>query len=165
MPLPLTAPLTALLLTLGGHQPVGLPGSVQADTRPAANRATGLVAQAQGGALAPSLQGKPVVVDIYASWCSKCQTIAPTLRSLQQQKAGKATFLKFDVSDAAQLKKSRERARALGLGPFLEANRSQTSLVAVINPATGAAVQTFRASTDERAYSAAIKRTQSLLKP
>ena len=166
MPLSLTAPLTALLLTLGGHQPVGLPGSVQADTRPAANRrATGLVAQAQGGALAPSLQGKPVVVDIYASWCSKCQTIAPTLRSLQQQKAGKATFLKFDVSDATQLKKSRERARALGLGPFLEANRSQTSLVAVINPATGATVQTFRASTDERAYSAAIRKTQSMLKP
>lgn len=165
MPLPLTAPLTALLLTLWGHQPVGLPGSVQADTRPAANRVTGLVAQAQGGVLAPSLQGKPVVVDIYASWCSKCQTIAPTLRSLQQQKAGKATFLKFDVSDAAQLKTSRERARALGLGPFLEANRSQTALVAVINPATGATVKAFRASTDEGAYSAAIKKAQSMLQP
>ncbi len=165
MPLPLTAPLTALLLTLGGTHLLALPGSVQADTRPAANRATGLVAQARSGSLAPSLQGKPVVVDIYASWCSKCQAIGPTLRSLRQQQAGKATFLKFDVSNATQLTKSRETARALGLGPFLEANRSQPSLVAVIDPASGATVQTFRASTDERAYIAAIKKAQSMIKP
>ncbi len=165
MPHPITAPLTALALTLGGTHPFALPGSSVTGTWPSATVVTERVAQARAGALAPSLQGKPVVVDIYASWCSKCQTIDPTLSSLRQQKAGKATFLKFDVSNASQLKKSRETARALGLGPFLEANRSQTSLVAVINPATGATVQTFRASTDERAYIAAIKKAQSMIKP
>jgi hypothetical protein len=71
----------------------------------------------------------------------------------------------FNASDADQLKKSCERALSLGLGAFLEANRSQTSLVAVIDPATGSTVQTFRASTDESAYSAAIKKAQSMLKP
>jgi hypothetical protein len=71
----------------------------------------------------------------------------------------------FDVSDAVKLKKSREQALNLGLGAFLEANRSQTSLVAVIDPATGTTVQTFRASTDESAYSAAIRKVQSMLKP
>ncbi|MGF1589840.1 MAG: thioredoxin family protein, partial [Pleurocapsa sp.] len=30
-----------------------------------------------GGTLAQQLQGKPVVVDIYASWCSACKNIAP----------------------------------------------------------------------------------------
>ncbi|MDM7937189.1 MAG: thioredoxin family protein [Cyanobium sp. CZS 48M] len=158
-------PLTALLLTLAVPQPISLAGFVQAAITPPSRDANGWVAQKQAGALAPSLQGKPVVVDIYADWCSKCQTIAPTLRSLQQKKAGKATFLKFDVSNASALKQSRERARALGLGAFLEANRSEPSLVAVINPATGAAVQTFRASTDDGAYSAAIKKTQAMLKP
>jgi hypothetical protein len=71
----------------------------------------------------------------------------------------------FDVSDADQLKKSRERAKSLGLGAFLEANRSQTSLVAVIDPATGTTVQTFRANTNESAYIAAIKKAQLMLKP
>jgi len=158
-------PLTALLLALAAPQPVVLPEFVQAGARPMAVAAGGWVAQARTAALAFSLQGKPVVVDIYASWCGACRTIAPTLRSLQQQKAGKATFVKFDVSDASKLKASRARAKELGLGAFLEANRSQTSLVAVINPATGATVQTFRASTDERAYSSAIQKAQAQLKP
>jgi thiol-disulfide isomerase/thioredoxin len=30
-----------------------------------------------GGPLARQLQGKPVVVDIYASWCPACKNIAP----------------------------------------------------------------------------------------
>ncbi|MEA5473215.1 thioredoxin domain-containing protein [Synechococcus sp. CCY9201] len=155
--------LAALLLTLGSGQTIPMSGFLP--VAPPAQGASPWVAQKTGAALAPSLQGKPVVVDIYASWCPACRTIEPTLRSLEKQKAGKATFVRFDVSDAAKLKASRERARALGLGPFLEANRSQTSLVAVINPATGATVQTFRASTDASAYSAAIKKTQSMIKP
>lgn len=157
-------PLTALLLALGGPQPLFIQGSVQAEITPAAIGTSQWVAQRQG-ALAPSLQGKPVVVDIYASWCPACRTIEPTLRSLKKQKAGKVSFVTFDVSDADQLKKSRERAKSLGLGAFLEANRSQTSLVAVIDPATGTTVQTFRANTNESAYIAAIKKAQLMLKP
>ena len=158
-------PLAALLLTLGGPLPVSPSGFAQAAAPPASSGASAWVAQKQGGALAPSLQGKPVVVDIYASWCPACQTIEPTLRSLRQQQAGKVSFVTFDVSDAVQLKKSRERAAGLGLGAFLEANRSQTSLVAVMDPASGTAVQTFRASSDEGAYKAAIKKVRSMLKP
>jgi len=158
-------PLTALLLALGGPQPLFIPGSVQAEITPAAIGTSRWVAQSQGAALAPSLQGKPVVVDIYASWCPACRTIEPTLRSLKQQKAGKVSFVTFDVSNADQLKKSRERAKSLGLGAFLEANRSQTSLVAVIDPATGTTVQTFRANTNESAYIAAIMKAQLMLKP
>jgi thiol-disulfide isomerase/thioredoxin len=158
-------PLAALLLTLGGPLPASVPGVTQVAATPAWRGASSWVAQKQGGALAPSLQGKPVVVDIYASWCPSCHTIEPTLRSLRQQQAGKVSFVTFDVSDAVQLRKSRERAAGLGLGAFLEANRSQTSLVAVINPASGTSVQTFRASSDEGAYRAAIRKVQSMLKP
>lgn len=60
---------------------------------------------------------------------------------------------------------SRQRALSLGLGPILEANRSQTSPVAVIDPASGTTVRTFRASTDESAYTAAIRKAQSLIRP
>jgi thiol-disulfide isomerase/thioredoxin len=160
----MSLPLAALLLSLGSPQTVGLPGSLPVAAPTPIPAPAGWVAQKQSGALAPSLQGRPVVVDIYASWCSACRTIAPTLRSLKQGKAGKATFVTFDVSDAAALKASRERARALGLGAFLEANRSQTSLVAVIDPATGTTVQTFRASTDAGAYAAAISRVQAMIR-
>jgi thiol-disulfide isomerase/thioredoxin len=160
----MSLPLAALLLALESSLPLGLPGSVPVATPLRIPAPAGWVAQKQTGVLAPSLQGRPVVVDIYASWCSACRTIAPTLRSLKQSKAGKASFVTFDVSDAATLKASRERARALGLGAFLEANRSQTSLVAVIDPATGTAVQTFRTSTDAGAYAAAISKVQTMIR-
>ncbi len=160
----MSLPLAALLLGFGSPLPAGLPGPVPHAAPPLIPAAGGWVAQKKAAALAPSLQGRPVVVDIYASWCPACRTIAPTLRSLRQSKAGKASFVTFDVSDAASLKASRERARALGLGPFLEAHRSQTSLVAVIDPATGSTVQTFRASTDAGAYAAAISKAQSMIR-
>jgi thiol-disulfide isomerase/thioredoxin len=159
----MSLPVAALLLSLASPLPTALPAAVPVTAAARMPASGARLAQKPAGALAPSLQGRPVVVDIYASWCSACRTIAPTLRSLKQDKAGKATFVTFDVSDAATLKASRERARALGLGAFLEANRSQTSLVAVINPATGTAVQTFRASSDAGAYAAAISKAQSMI--
>lgn len=160
----MSLPLAALLLSFGSLLPVGLPGPVSVAAPPPIPAAAGWLAQKHAGALAPALQGRPVVVDIYASWCPACRTIEPTLRSLKQAKAGKATFVTFDVSDAATLKASRELARTLGLGAFLEANRSQTSLVAVIDPASGTTVQTFRASTDAAAYAAAISKVQAMIR-
>ena len=51
-------------------------------------------AQAQTtGKLAQQLQGKPVVVDVYASWCSACKNIAPTLSQLKQKYAGAVNFV------------------------------------------------------------------------
>lgn len=158
-------PLSVLLLSLANPLPSDLPGPAPFSAPPQVGGQGAWMAQKQAGALAPSLQGRPVVVDIYASWCPACRTIAPTLRSLEQSKAGKATFVTFDVSDAATLKASRERARALGLSAFLEANRSQTSLVAVIDPRSSTAVQTFRASTDAGAYAAAIGKAQAMIRP
>jgi len=157
-------PLTVLLLSLADPLPGGLAGPASLSASPPVGGAGAWLAQKPAGALAPSLQGKPVVADIYASWCPACRTIAPTLRSLEKSQAGKATFVTFDVSDAARLKASRERARALGLGAFLEANRSQTSLVAVLDPRSGTSVQTFRASADAGAYVAAIGKAQAMIR-
>ncbi|MCP9935288.1 thioredoxin family protein [Cyanobium sp. Candia 9D4] len=161
---PMSFPLSVLLLSLANPLPGGLAGPASLGAPLPVDGAGAWLAQKPAGALAPSLQGRPVVVDIYASWCPACRTIAPTLRSLAKSQAGKATFVTFDVSDAATLKTSRERARSLGLGAFLEANRSQTSLVAVIDPRSGTSVQTFRASTDAGAYVAAIGKAQSMIR-
>jgi thiol-disulfide isomerase/thioredoxin len=90
-----------------------------------------------GGPLAKELQGKPVVVDVYASWCAGCKNIAPTLSQLKREYAGKANFVVLDVTDKAKLKETEAKAKELGLGKFLEANKSKTSTVAIVDPASG----------------------------
>jgi thiol-disulfide isomerase/thioredoxin len=41
-----------------------------------------LIAKGEFKPLAKQLQGKPVVVDIYASWCGGCKNIVPLLLAL-----------------------------------------------------------------------------------
>lgn len=90
-----------------------------------------------GGPLARQLQGKPVVVDIYASWCAACKNIAPTLSQLKKDYEGKAHFVVLDVSDKSKASQAEARARQLGLEQFFAAHKSQTGMVAIIDPATG----------------------------
>jgi thiol-disulfide isomerase/thioredoxin len=95
-------------------------------------------AKSVGGPLAKELQGKPVVVDVYATWCSKCtENVTPVLSQLKQEYSGKVNFVVLDVSDKAKLKETQAKAEKLGLGKFLEANKSKTSTVAIVDPATG----------------------------
>jgi thiol-disulfide isomerase/thioredoxin len=91
----------------------------------------------QSGSLAAELQGKPVVVDVYASWCPACKNVAPTLEKLKKEYAGKANFVVLDVSDKATTAKATARAKELGLDKFLAKNISQTGLIAIFDPATG----------------------------
>ncbi len=90
-----------------------------------------------GNKLSPELQGKPVVIDIYASWCSACKNIAPTLSKLKQQYGKKAHFVVFDVTNKSAAKKSQIRAKELGLEKFFAANKSKTGTVVIVDPATG----------------------------
>ncbi|MDJ0718307.1 MAG: thioredoxin domain-containing protein [Prochloraceae cyanobacterium] len=90
-----------------------------------------------GGSLAEKLQGKPLVVDIYATWCSACKNIAPTLSQLKQQYQGKANFVVFDVSNKSTSSEAQIKAEQLGLGQFFRENKSKTALVAIVDPATG----------------------------
>lgn len=110
-----------------------------------------LIAQA-GSPLAKELQGKPVVVDIYASWCPGCKNIAPTLSNLKQQYRGTAHFVVLDVTNRSTTKASEEKAKKLGLGSFFAANKSQTSTVAIIDPATGRILRQFRNNPNQADY-------------
>jgi thiol-disulfide isomerase/thioredoxin len=91
----------------------------------------------KAGGLAAELQGKPVVVDVYASWCPACKNVAPTLETLKKEYAGKANFVVLDVSDKTTTAKATARAKELGLDKFLAENISQTGLIAIFDPATG----------------------------
>ena len=40
---------------------------------------------------------KPVLVDLWATWCKPCQMIAPILDELSEEYNGKINFVKVDV--------------------------------------------------------------------
>ncbi len=109
-----------------------------------------------GGPLAPRLQGKPVVVDIYASWCPACQNIAPTLEQLRSQYGDDIHFIVLDVSDRTKTRQSETLATELGLSDFFAANRSQTGMVAIIDPATGNILAQHRNNANLADYTSVI---------
>ncbi|AII49738.1 hypothetical protein KR52_11390 [Synechococcus sp. KORDI-52] len=109
------------------------------------------------------LQGKPVVVEIVASWCSACQTIKPVMQTLRQQEGDAVHWVRFDVTNPASTQQAADRAEHLGLGPLFKRHRSQTSQVSVINPETGQAVKTFRAQPNLDSYLKAIATTRSMI--
>ena len=105
-----------------------------------------------GGPLAQKLQGKPVVVDVYASWCSKCQNIAPTVSELKKQYDGKVEFVVLDVTDKTTTADAEATAQELGLSKFLAENKTQTGSITIVDPATGKILAQHRNNTDKMAY-------------
>jgi thiol-disulfide isomerase/thioredoxin len=121
--------------------------------------ATGrLIAQGETMPLAAKLQGKPVIVDIYATWCPGCKNIAPTLSKLKQQYGSKANFVVLDVTDSKKTKASIKMAASLGLTSFFNTNKSQTATVAIIDPATGKVIKQFRNNAEIADYSSVLDR-------
>ncbi|PAX51476.1 TlpA family protein disulfide reductase [Brunnivagina elsteri] len=105
-----------------------------------------------GGPLAKELQGKPVLVDVYATWCPGCKNIAPTLSQLKQEYSGKVNFVVLDVTDKAKVQETQAQAEKLGLGKFLEDNKSKTSTVAIVDPATGNILTVFKNNPNKADY-------------
>ncbi|WP_310483758.1 thioredoxin family protein [Chamaesiphon sp. VAR_48_metabat_403] len=117
-----------------------------------------LIAKSETTPLAKQLQGKPVVVDVYASWCPGCKNIAPTLSQLKKQYGSKANFIVFDVSDRQTTQASMKMAAKLGLTGFFNANKAQTSTVAIIDPATGKVLKQFRNNAEISEYTGILDR-------
>jgi thiol-disulfide isomerase/thioredoxin len=105
-----------------------------------------------GGPLAGKLQGKPVVVDVYASWCPACKNIAPTVSQLKEQYAGKVEFVVLDVSDKTTTAAAEATAQELGLSKFLAENKTQTGSLTIVDPATGRILAQHRNNADKMAY-------------
>ena len=121
---------------------------------PCASKANPCASKAKsvGGPLAKELQGKPVVVDVFASWCPGCQNIAPTLSQLKQEYSDKVNFVVLDVTDQGKLQETAANAKKLGLGQFLETTKSQTSTVAIVDPATGNILAMFKNNPNKADY-------------
>jgi thiol-disulfide isomerase/thioredoxin len=121
---------------------------------PCASKANPCASKAQsvGSPLAQELQGKPVVVDVYATWCAGCKNIAPTLTQLKQQYSDRVNFVVLDVTDKAKLEETQAKAEKLGLGKFLEDTKSKTSTVAIVDPATGNILAMFKNNPNQDDY-------------
>lgn len=157
MPRPLS-PL-AIALLLGSLVPFqALEATAATLHQPAQARVVAALASSPAGPLARQLQGKPVVVDVYASWCPACRNIAPTLAQLRQTYANRVHFVVFDVSDKAKAEASLANAQRLGLAGFLKTNRTQTGLVAIIDPATGRILSQQRNNADASAYTTVLNK-------
>ena len=46
---------------------------------------------------------KPVVLDIYATWCGPCQQMAPALDELEEELGDEYTFAKLNVDEAREI--------------------------------------------------------------
>ena len=123
---------------------------------PCASKANPCAGKSVGGPLSKSLQGKPVVVDVYASWCPACKNIAPTLSQLKQQYAGKVHFVVLDVTDKSSTAKSEAKAKELGLSKFFAENKTQTGSLTIIDPATGKILSQYRNNPDKTAYTTVL---------
>jgi thiol-disulfide isomerase/thioredoxin len=126
-----------------------------AKTNPCASKANAK-AQSVGAPLAQSLQGKPVVIDVFATWCPACKNIAPTLSQLKKDYGDKAHFVVLDVSDKSTTTKAEATANQLGLSQFLEANKTQTGSVTVVDPATGTILAQYRNNPNLADYKTAL---------
>jgi thiol-disulfide isomerase/thioredoxin len=148
--------LTTILLGLILGNLMTLELAAQATT----NQPTTSFAQAPARIIAQALskkyQGKPIVVEIYASWCPACRNVAPTVSQLKKQYAGKANFLVLDVSDKSATSRSKDAAQQAGLSQFFSQNISQTGLVAIIDPATGNILAQHRNNTDKSDYTSVL---------
>lgn len=113
--------------------------STEVQANPCASKANPCASKANlvGEPLTQELQGKPVVVDVFATWCPACKNIAPTLSQLKKDYEGKVHFVVLDVSDKSTTAEAEAKAKQLGLSQFLAANKAQTGLLTIIDPATG----------------------------
>jgi len=105
-----------------------------------------------GAPLAQKLQGKPVVIDVYASWCPACKNIAPTVSDLKKEYEGKVEFVVLDVSDKSTTAAAEATAQELGLSKFLAENKTQTGSLTIVDPATGKILAQHRNNADKMAY-------------
>ncbi len=120
------------------------------------NTSAGSSRKSVGGPLAKELQGKPVVIDIYASWCSACKNIEPTMSQLKQKYQGKAHFIVFDISDKAKARQAEAKARQLGLGNFFAENKSQTGSITIVDPANGDILSQYRNNSNLSDYTSVL---------
>lgn len=82
----------------------------------------------------------PAIIDLYANWCGPCRQVAPILRELAQEYAGKIVIYKVNVDQEKEL----------------AALFQATSIPLFVFIPMGEAPQLFRGAADKATYQKAI---------
>ncbi|MDJ0615713.1 MAG: thioredoxin family protein [Calothrix sp. MO_192.B10] len=106
--------------------------------------------------LAQELQGKPVVVDIFATWCAGCRKIKPTLEAIKKDYADTANFVVLDVTDKGTTQAAEAKAKQLGLEDFFKTHKSKTATVGILDPGTGKVLKLFQKNPNQGDYVAVL---------
>ncbi|MDJ0735285.1 MAG: thioredoxin family protein [Nostocaceae cyanobacterium] len=106
--------------------------------------------------LAQELQGKPVLVDIYATWCAGCRKIKPALEAIKKDYADTANFVVLDVTDKGTTQAAQAKAKQLGLEDFFTTYKSKTATVGIIDPGTGKVLKLFQKNPNKSDYVAVL---------
>src|SRR5438445_2454199 len=110
---------------------------------------------------------KPTVAVIRADWCGYCQKLDPTMAELTELYKDRINFVVLDVSTDEKVAESAATAKELGLSKFFEANKKNTSTVAVFGPKNAILFKTSKNFDREayvRAFDNAIAKTSASMK-
>ena len=151
--------ITITMAACGNQNNIASESEANSDTNAVENVKPKAVQVADVKPLAQELQGKPVLVDIYATWCSGCRKIKPALEAIKQQYADSANFVVLDVTDKGTTQASEDKAKELGLESFFAANKSKTATVGIINPNTGEVVKLFQKNPNKDDYAEVLDST------
>ncbi len=110
-------------------------------------------------------KSKPTVAIIRADWCSACQKLEPTMMDLMSQYKDRLNFVLLDVTTDEKTAESAKTAQHLGISKFFEANKKNTSTVAVLDQKSKILFKTaknFDRDAYVRAFDDAVAKSKSM---
>ena len=84
-------------------------------------------------------EGKPLLVDFWAPWCSYCRRINPAYEQIGQQYADKATVVKINIDD----EKALSDAEQIEVIPTLVLYKDGQAVASIVAPESKARIDQF----------------------
>ena len=84
-------------------------------------------------------EGRPILVDFWAPWCSYCRRIGPAYDKIAQQFESELEIVKINIDDEPAL----ANAEQIEVIPTLVLYRDGKALGSVVAPESKAAIETF----------------------
>ncbi len=104
---------------------------------------------------AKSEGSQPMLVFVHSMECGVCAKVRPIIQELEKEYKDKVQFISLDVTNDAQIKASRKKAKALGLTSFLTNCEDQFPCVGIFKTKDQLLKEMYGAK-DKQAYVSGI---------